>query len=130
MPTPISISSSASEKVGVPVAGTVQLVGPIPIKRVRALTRSPERNAGLEVGVLLGGGADDLLDGALGATPFRDASGRPLRTSERKDAARRFLLNGKGRHLSRSAALSALPCGRYRPPLASLLCDSARGDQQ
>ena len=41
MPTPISISSSASVKVGVPAAGTVQLVSATPIEPVAALTRSP-----------------------------------------------------------------------------------------
>jgi len=41
MPTPISISLSASEKIGVPFAGGVQPLSAIPIDRVAALTRSP-----------------------------------------------------------------------------------------
>ena len=61
MPTPTSISSSAMSKVGLPAAGTVQLVSAIPIERVAALTRSPRSLQGSKVASLFGSALDDFL---------------------------------------------------------------------
>ena len=61
MPTPISISSSARSKVGLPAAGTVQLVSAIPIERVAALTRSPSAFKVSKIAPLFRGGSDDFL---------------------------------------------------------------------
>ena len=49
-------------KVGVPAAGTVQLVKATPIERGRALTRSPSALQRREIGAGLGRRADHLLD--------------------------------------------------------------------
>ena len=62
MPTPISISSSPSSKVGLPAAGTVQEVSATPIERGAPLTRSPSAFSAGEAVAALGRGADDLLD--------------------------------------------------------------------
>ena len=69
MPTPISISSSPSVKVGLPAAGTVQLVSATPIERVRPLTRSPSAFSAARSPPLLGRGADDLLDDQRAGDP-------------------------------------------------------------
>ena len=61
IPTPISISSSPISKVGLPAAGTVQLVSAMPIDRTLSWTRWHERGHGGEVLALLGGRPDDLL---------------------------------------------------------------------
>ena len=71
MPTPISISFSPSWKVGLPAAGTVQLVSATPIERGGGVHLLAQGLAGREIGACFGGGADDLLDqeGAGHAAP-------------------------------------------------------------
>ena len=74
MPTPISISSSPSLKVGAPAAGTVHEESATPMLRVWPLTRSPRRFKRGEGGALFGRGADDFLNdqrSSDAATPGR-----------------------------------------------------------
>ena len=61
MPTPISISSSARSKVGLPAAGTVHEVSAMPIERTLSWTFWQSAVTVCEVGARLGGRADDLL---------------------------------------------------------------------
>ena len=61
MPTPTSISSSGRSNVGLPAAGTVQLVRATPIERPVRVDPLGERHDGIEVVALFGGGAHDLL---------------------------------------------------------------------
>ena len=61
MPTPISISSSPISKVGLPAAGTVQLVSAMPIERTLSWTFWHSAVTVGEVLPLLGGRPDDLL---------------------------------------------------------------------
>ena len=62
MPTPISISSLPRANVGVPAAGTVQLVKATPIERVWPLTSSPSSAHDFRSSAFFRRGADDLFD--------------------------------------------------------------------
>ncbi len=81
IPIPISTSSSASSKLGEPLAGVMQGVSAIPIERPLALTRRPSSATSRQRAAVLGGGAADLLQDH--GDPDAAASGRVQRVLHR-----------------------------------------------
>ena len=105
MPTPSSISSSPSSKVGLPAAGTVQEVSATPMLRPLALTVRATSATCVEVAALLGRRAGDLLqqhgdaDAAAAGRPGAVLHGDVVVGDDGDDARAGLGRRQLGRHL-------------------------------